>query len=145
MLRNCSDSQAHLLLTELEPILHHPDPEIRCDVIELLLLIRPSATIDLVLPMLADPIDFVRNCVCQELEFNEFYSTKALEPLINSLLHDPFGDVRYRAALLLGEIGDDRPMQALEWTVANDKGENYEGDLIKARAEWALKELRRNT
>lgn len=142
ILRNIDDPRSQFLISEITPLLNHVNPEIRCDSIELLLLISPSKTIDLVLPLLADPVDFVRNCVCQELEFHEYYDKKVVEPLINSLLHDPFNDVRYKAAVLLGKIGDNKARQALEWVYKNDNGENYEGDSISARAKWALDELR---
>lgn len=128
-------------ISEVKEFLSNPDPELRCDAIELLLLIDPPKTLDLVIPLLKDPVDFVRDCVCQELEFNGYFDKNAVEPLIDRLLNDPDEDVRYRAAVLLGKIRDYRAKPALEWVVSNDKGVNYEGDSIAARAAWALGEL----
>jgi HEAT repeat protein len=140
-LRTIDDSLKQEAISEIKEFLSNPDPERRCDAIELLLLIDPPKTLDLILPLLNDPIDFVRNCVCQELEFNECYDKKVAEPLIDRLLNDTNNDVRYRAAVLLGKIGDDRAKPALIWVISNDKGVNYEGDPISARAAWALGEL----
>lgn len=144
-LKNSSEKQSRTLIAEVSPLLNHSDPEIRCDAIELLLLCNPLKTISSILPLLSDPVDFVRNCVCQELEFNEFYDQKVIDPLINCLLHDPFNDVRYRAAVLLGKIGDSKAIPALEWAIEFDKGENYEGDSISSRAKWALEEIQNRT
>jgi len=143
MLRNSSEKQSQTLIAEVSPFLNHTDPEIRCDAIELLMLCNPVKTIDLILPLLSDPVDFVRNCVCRELEFNEFYDKKVIDPLMNCLRHDLSNDVRYRAAVLLGKIGDNKAIQALEWAMVFDEGENYEGDSISARAQWALEEIQK--
>ncbi len=140
-LRTMDPRTSELLINEIKPVLTHPDPERRCDSIELLLLINTTGTIYFVLPLLNDPVDYVRNCVLQEIEFNGYYDRGIVSYMMNSLKADKNNDVRYRAATLLGKIRDPIARPVLEWAQANDHGENYEGDTVSARASWALSHL----
>ncbi len=64
-----------------------------------------------------------------------------LDLMVKLLLNDSDSDVRYQAAFFLGRIGDDRALPALEWAAQYDQGQDYEGDLVSARAKWALQEI----
>ncbi len=140
-LRNLSDVNKQRATATIKTELLHPDPSRRCDAIELLLLIDPQKNLELVTPLLDDPLSFVRLCVCTEFEFNEMYQIELLNPMIKLLLEDSDPDVRYNAAFILGRIGDDRALPALEWAVQYDKGQDYEEDLVSARANWAIQEI----
>jgi len=129
------------IIDQLSLVLHHIDPERRCDAIELLVIISPEKSIEKVLPLLNDPVDFVRNCVCQEIDFNDCDEPILIEPLINALLSDPVSDIRYWAAKLLGKIGDSKARKALEYAKENDKEVNFEGDKVSDRAAWAIEQL----
>jgi HEAT repeat protein len=140
-LRDLSDENKQKATAIIKTTLSHPDPERRCDAIELLLLIDPKKNLELVIPLLDDQISYVRLCVCTEFEFNEMYSLELLDPMIKLLLNDSDSDVRYQAAFFLGRIGDERALPALEWAAQYDQGKDYEEDLVSARAKWALQEI----
>jgi HEAT repeat protein len=141
-LRKLNPIQKEKAIGILVPVLQHEDPEKRCDAAELLLLIDSKETISKVLPLSKDPIDFVRNCILQEIEFNGYYNSDLVKVLIDMVSLDTNSDVRYRAATILGKIGDPTAEPILRWVELNDKGINYEGDTVSARAKWALGEIR---
>lgn len=140
-LQNLSGVTKQKAIDEILPFLSNSDPEKRCDAIELLLMIDHHNTLDLILVLLNDPVDYVRNCVCEELDFHSIMDDKVIDPLTASLLNDPDPDVRYQAAVLLGKIGNSEVIPALEWAASNDQGVNYEGDSISSRARWAINEI----
>jgi hypothetical protein len=107
-LRDLSDANKQKATAIIKTALSHPNPERRCDAIELLLLIDPKKNFELVIPLLDDPVSYVRLCVCTEFEFNEMYSIELLDLMVKLLLNDSDSDVRYQAAFFLGRIGDDR-------------------------------------
>jgi HEAT repeat protein len=128
-------------IDEIQPFLSNSDPEKRCDAIELLLMIDQTYTLERVLALLNDPVDYVRFFICREFEFHSIEDNRIINPLASSLLNDSDPDVRYQAAIILGEIGNSEVIPALEWAVANDQGVNYEGDSISSRARWAINEI----
>ncbi|MGI0015289.1 MAG: HEAT repeat domain-containing protein [Nitrososphaera sp.] len=126
-------------IIELRELLAHPEPNLRCDAAEALLLIDAPSTVGFVLPLLKDPVDFVRWNVCYWL--SEYPNSQAVEPLTAVLLHDQDSNVRFMTAIALGVIGDIRAVPALKWANANDFGLDHEGDSVSNAAAQALKKI----
>lgn len=61
-----------------------------------------------------------------------------VDKVIDLARNDPDENVRYRSILILGEIGDERALEVLEWIKDNDEGENWEGEPLKYTAECAI-------
>lgn len=62
--------------------------------------------------------------------------------IIQILKEDTEPSVRYMAALTLGYIGNSNALTALEWSIENDGGENYEGSSIASAAKAAIREIK---
>ncbi len=128
------------VVEELGRLLESPDPELRCDAAEALLRIDAHQTIELVLPLLADPTSTTRWHTCGLL--HDFGDRRAIAMLVQVLLNDPDADVRLAAAYALGEVGDGSVLPTLLHTVQWDDGTDYEGRRVRDGATEAIESIR---
>jgi hypothetical protein len=126
-------------IREFGRLLNGQDLELRCDAAEALLRIDADQTIDLVLPLLTDPISTVRWSTCGLL--HDFGDKRAIPLLVQVLLNDPEADVRLIAAYALGEIGDRSALPALRQASQLDDGTDYEGRRVRDMASEAIESL----
>jgi HEAT repeat protein len=132
------------VIRELVSLLNRRDLELRCDAAESLLRIDSDQTIDLVLPLLADPESTVRWATCGLL--HDFGDQRAIPLLVPVLLNDPEADVRLMAAYALSEVGDHSALSALRQASQLDDGEDYKGRRVRdAAAEAIVNILARET
>jgi HEAT repeat protein len=124
------------VIGELVGLLNSRDLELRCDAAEALLRIDSDQTIDLVLPLLADPESTVRWATCGLL--HDFGDQRAIPLLVPVLLNDPEADVRLMAASALSEIGDHSALPALRQAAQLDDGEDHEGRRVRDAAAEAI-------
>ena len=127
------------VIRELGRLLNSRNLELRCDAAEALLRIDSNQTIDLVLPLLADPISTVRWSTCGLL--HDFGDQRAIPFLVQVLVNDPEGDVRLMAARALSEIGDRGALPALRQASQLDAGTDYEGRRIRDAATQAIESI----
>jgi HEAT repeat protein len=113
------------VVEELGGLLKGRDPDLRCDAAEALLRIDANQTLELVLPLLTDPISSVRWNTCGLL--HDFGDQRAIPLLVAVLRNDPEADVRGMAAYALSEIGDPSALEALRQAAQSDDGTDYEG------------------
>lgn len=128
-------------IKQITRVLHHSDPKNRCRAMELLLLIDASETLELVLPLLNDPIDFVRYNLLLTLCDTSSRDRRLVDPLIHALAQDANADVRSMAAFLLGAIGDEKAIPALQLAISQDFSIDYEGETVSRLAAKALDSL----
>jgi hypothetical protein len=141
-LKGMDAASSEKMINEISKTLVHSNAECRCVAVRLLLLIGKGIALELVLPLLNDPVDEVRFMVCADLLYTHSYSSRIMEPLINVLHNDKNSDVRAFAAILLGRIGDEKAIPALMWTKDNDFGLDFESVPVSIRAEQSLSEIR---
>ena len=123
-------------LPHLEDLLNGPDPDLRCNAAEALIALDPSSAVPKVLHLLRDEVTYVRFNLC--IMLCDYPDSRAVESLIETLLHDPDSNTRYHAAVALGKIRDKRAVEALQWAEANDSGKDYEDDPVSRAARRAL-------
>jgi HEAT repeat protein len=68
---------------------------------------------------------------------------RAVEPLIATLRDDSYQRVRRGAALALGEIGDSRALEALEWANEHDRGRDQDEQSVRWAAQIAIAWIRK--
>lgn len=120
-------------------LLTSPDPELRCDAAEGLLRVDPKRTLDLVLPLLADPNSAVRWNTCGLL--HDFGDARAVPSLISVLTNDSEADVRLMAAFALETIGDTSALPALRRAAQLDEGTDREGRRVCDAATEAIEKI----
>jgi HEAT repeat protein len=120
----------------LTTLLADPDPEMRCDAAEALVRIDPKCALDVILPLLNDPVSSVRWHICGLL--HDFGDERASAHLVKVLLEDPEGDVRLLAAAALGNVGNHTVIPALRQAQQFDDGIDYEGRRVRDMAAEAI-------
>lgn len=136
ILRLLNSYDRSLVFVFFDKLLRDPDLEVRDSAIKVLMAFDPKHGVDLLIPLLADPIESWRWYICGALA--DYGDQRAIEPLIQVLLNDPDDDTRYMAAVALENIGDSSAISALQHTEANDKGTDYEGRRISSQASKAI-------
>lgn len=131
-IRGLNKQEVDILINQLR----HFDGEIRCDAATALLIIDNHKHMESILPLLEDPLGYVRWDVAGLL--HDFGDEAAIESLIKVILSDPDDDVRHNACFALSTIGDARALPALRYVLANDKGEDYEGRRVSDMAQEAI-------
>lgn len=121
-------------------LLSHSDPAIRGRAGEVLLQINAQAALEPVLSLLKDPVEHIREGICDLLCGYGDY--RAVDVLIEVLLHDSSSDVRFNAAVALGNIGDERAIPVLEEVVQNDFAEDFQGVTVSSAAKQAIERIR---
>jgi HEAT repeat protein len=127
------------VIRELSHLINDRDPESRCVAVEALLRVDAGQAIDLVLPLLADPISTVRWNTCGLL--HDFGDRRAIPSLVSVLLNDPEADVRLIAAYALGEVGDRSALPALRQVSESDDGTDHEGRRVRDLAAEAIESI----
>lgn len=127
------------VLEMLTTLLTDPEREIRCDAVEAILRLGDPIGIDLVLPLLKDHDNVVRECVCGLL--HEFGDERASAPLTELLLHDKDVNVRGLAAFALGAVGDRQAIDGLSWAQHHDRGIDRQGHSVRQAAMEAIKTI----
>jgi HEAT repeat protein len=127
------------LLNVLAELLIDPDLEIRDNAVHALMKIDPYHGVDLIIPLLNDPLDSWRWYVCYALAYHG--DERSIIPLTQVLLHDPDSDTRYMAASALENIGDERALPALRHAQQHDQGTDYEGRRIDTIAGEAIQAI----
>ncbi len=127
------------VIRELVSLLNSRDLELHCDAAESLLRIDSDQTIDLILPLLADPESTVRWATCGML--HDFGDQRVIPWLVPVLLNDPEADVRLMAAYALSAIGDHSALPALRQASQLDDGEDYEGRRVRDAAAEAIENI----
>jgi HEAT repeat protein len=128
-------------IRQITRVVNYPDPENRCRAIELLLLINASETLEFVLPLLKDPIGFVRYNLLLSLYDTACRDRRLVDPLIGILAQDEDANVRSMAALLLGKIRDEKAIPALQLAISQDFSTDYEGETVSSIAAKVLASL----
>lgn len=121
--------------------LEHSDSDLRCQAIELFVILRDKSVNSVLLPLFEDPIDYVRFNLLNELLQNNYLDAIFVEPLIEILERDHDADVRFLAVGLLGRIGDFKAIPALIKAKENDFGMDYEGEIVSNAAIDAIQEI----
>jgi HEAT repeat protein len=91
-------------------VLRHPDPEVRCAVIEVLGKVRAAEAVEALIDILDDEETDVRQAAVYAL--GVLGDPQAVEPLVRMLI-DPDSVVRKEAAVMLGGFGDGRAVGPL--------------------------------
>jgi HEAT repeat protein len=125
-------------LTEL---LSHPEPDIRCDAAHALFCVSPDRALDLILPLLEDNDRTVRWYLCGLLSSSE--SSRTIRRLVGVLLGDSEGNVRYTAALSLGDVGDETALESLRQAAHSDAGTDFDGRRVRDAAKEAIVRIQR--
>lgn len=121
-----------LVVSSLNELMENSDPETLCNAVELLTcLVGPSA-IPQVGRLLASDDELIRWAGCHHLSKLDCPESRAL--LKDRLGNDSSGNVRFKAAEGLGEIGDETIVPALLLAAQDDLGTDFEGRPIKQRA-----------
>lgn len=128
-----------LVIDELMQCLHEPDPNMRSDAAEALLLVDGSRSVGIVLPLLADNVASVRWHVCGLL--HDFGDEKITPQLVTVLQSDAEPFVRMAAAYALGGVGAASAIDALRYAHEHDKGTDYEGRRVCDVAADAIEEI----
>lgn len=123
----------------LIPLLNDDDLEVRCAAYEAVLWVDPERGVPLVLPLLGDPGEVVRWCVCGCL--GQFGDDRAVAPLVAVLRSDGDAQVRGTAALALGRLGGPAVIAVLLAAMANDHEEDIHGHTPSSCAATALDEI----
>lgn len=131
-------------IEEIVKGINHSIPEIRCQAIELLILMNDELIPKILLPIFQDPVDFVRYNLLNDLINYDRLSVGFVNPLMNLLHSDPDSDVRFLAATALGIIGDSRAIPSLIQARENDFETDYEGESVSRAADIALKKMSKN-
>jgi hypothetical protein len=134
-----TEEMANVLATVLEDE-GSPDPEFRYSAAELLVAFVPERAQQLLLSHLESSDDTLRSTVANLLGLCGNH--EATEPLVRTLLHDPDVTVRIHAADSLGEIGDPRAIEALQWVNQYDHEQDWETRTPSHAAAQAIERLR---
>lgn len=128
------------VVTALHAGLHDADPDYRCTIAWVFLVLDYDSAIDCMRePLLQDADDGVRGYVCELLGASR--RSEAVPLLIESLFNDPDGTNRSEAAWALGNIGDPVALPALERAIQTDDGVDYEGRPVKKIAAEAIRRI----
>jgi HEAT repeat protein len=134
-IRALNEEEVDILINQLRNF----DGEIRCDAATALLIIDNHKYMESILPLLEDPLGYVRWDVAGLL--HDFGDEAAIESLIKVILNDPDEGVRHNACFALSAIGDARALPALRHVLVNDKGEDYEGRRVSDMAKEAIESI----
>jgi hypothetical protein len=134
-IRGLNKEEVDILVNQLR----NSDGEVRCDAATALLIIDNHKYMESILPLLEDPLDYVRWDVAGLL--HDFGDEAAIESLIKVILKDTDDDVRHNACFALSAIGDARALPALRHVLVNDKGEDYEGRRVSDMAKEAIESI----
>jgi len=126
---------------EILNALNHKDSEIRSQAVELLLILDPDNYFDRILPLMEDPVDFVRLNLLNCIVLSKFYDPRIVGPVIKVLMKDPDVDVRALAAAILGNTGDPSAIPALKWATDHDFDKDYEGVTVSHIADKSIEKI----
>jgi HEAT repeat protein len=129
------DTVVPLLATKLAD----PDPEVRHRAITALLFVDALRALDLVLPMLNDPVSWVRWHTCGCL--HDFGDERAVGPLVAVLEGDPNPQMRSTAAYALGGVGHPTAIPALLRALDQDHEPDIHGHSASSCAATALDDI----
>jgi HEAT repeat protein len=124
----------------LHSLARHPDRGIRCNAVEMLVVLEGAPAVEWIDVLLNDEDLNIRCAGCRLLAFIE--CDASIERLIRCLHSDPAGDVRYLAADGLELIGDSSALPALK-KACDDGGTDFEGRPIRRLALRAIEAISR--
>jgi HEAT repeat protein len=121
--------------------LNDPAPVVRVTAAHAIMSLPQAEAAALLLPLLADRLEFVRREAAYAL--GETRSRSAVAPLVNILTSDKEMSVRGAAAIALGEIGDEAAAQPLGQVLAGQpekkkKAKGEADDFVKRATAQAL-------
>jgi HEAT repeat protein len=117
------------------------DADLRLTTLDALPFITPrEAMTDLLIRCMSDPRSSVRWTACKL--FQRYPDPQIIPNLIHMLEQDDNPTVRFMAADLLCEFGDERALTALSQAAENDTGEDYEGRAVADAAREAIVSIR---
>ncbi len=129
----------------IETILHQlcasVDADERYLAVEALVRLSGTKARPAVLALLTDEFEGNRCAAC--LMIVDLRDSTLLPFLVDRLLNDSAGPVRYLAAAILGKIGDVSVITPLSQAAETDNGSDFEGRNIKTRAKQSLDEIAR--
>lgn len=120
--------------------LSHSNAVIRGHAAWVLLLLNAQTYLPHILPLLADPVPYVRQMLIEKL--HDFGDERAVEAVCQMAFNDPESHLRYLAYVELGKIGTGGIIPVLERAVLSEQGMNAEGIPVKAMAKTAIRQIR---
>lgn len=130
-----NESEKNILLE----LLIDPSGKTRCDAAHALCILDSQKYLLLITPLLNDPLDDVRWFISGLL--HDYGDTRAIGPLVQTVFHDPDGDVRHSACFALGEIGDENIILILQQVMESNQGTDNQGWPISDTAARAIRQI----
>lgn len=96
-------------------------------------------SIPILIPLLRHPNREYRWEICGLLSLHR--DERVIGPFMERLKDEDPG-IRHIAAFALGKVGDLKALPALEWTIQNDTGVDYEGRLVSEMAKMAIRQIK---
>ena len=128
------------LCDALSDIFAYAETDLRLTALDALPFIVPAQEMTgLLIGCLSDPRSSVRWTACKI--FQRCPDPEAIPNLIHLLEQDENPTVRFMAAELLCEFGDERALAALSNVVENDSGKDYEGRTVAEAAREAINSI----
>jgi len=125
----------------LSAIFMSADTDLRLTALDALPYIVPRQEMTgLLIACLSDPRSSVRWTACKT--FQRFPDPQVIPTLIYLLEQDENPTVRFMAADLLCEFGDERALESLSFAADNDLGKDYEGRTVADAAREAIASIR---
>jgi hypothetical protein len=125
----------------LSAIFMSADMDLRLTALDALPYIVPRQEMTgLLIGCLSDPRSSVRWTACKI--FQRYPDPQIIPTLIYLLEQDDNPTVRFMAADLLCEFGDERALASLSFAVENDSGKDYEGRAVADAAREAIASIR---
>lgn len=124
------------LFPDVHKLLDDPDSELRCKTALAIFYVNPTASIDLLVPLLSDSDWAVRVEICGLL--HDLADKRAVGSLIERMTTDPNPMVRNIAAYALGGIGDPLAIPSLIETLDSDHEQDELGHSASGCAATAL-------
>lgn len=132
------------LCDAISTIFAFADADLRLTAIDALPYLVPREIMTgLLVPCLADPRSSVRWTACKV--FQRYPDPQIVPHLIEMLQRDENPTVRFMAADLLCEFGDERALPALTQAAETDTGQDYEGRTVADAAREAIASIQERT
>lgn len=125
--------------SDLVALTRDSDPCVRGYALRLTTELFPDKTESVAIPLLGDPVGFVRWHACYYLCGRHCYH--AAEQVAQLLAHDPDELVRFMAAFLLGDCGNPSLLPILYNAAETDTGRNHEGTPIQEPINKAIRAI----
>jgi HEAT repeat protein len=127
------------LIDMLKDLLRDDDLYVRDGALRIMMDIDPTRGVDIIIPLLNDPMPEWRWYICGALA--DYGDARAVVPLTQVLLSDTDSDTRYMATLALEKIGNHLAIPALQHAQQFDQGTDYEGRRIDTLAAEAIQAI----